>query len=66
VLLAGELYKRDHGTPASSDQMLVGPYLDELPDDGSAELDDGSAPTIREDDATANKRADEDRWPRGG
>ena len=54
VLLAGELYKRDHGAPAPSDQVLVGPYLDQLPADGSAELDDGSAPTIREDDATAS------------
>jgi hypothetical protein len=56
VLLAGELYKRDRGAPASSDQMLVGPYLDELPADGSAELDDGSAPTIREGDATASAK----------
>jgi hypothetical protein len=56
VLLAGELYKRDHGTPASSDQMLVGPYLHELPADGSAELDDGSAPMIREGDATASAK----------
>jgi len=57
VLLAGELYKRDRGAPASSEQMLVGPYLDELPADGSVELDDGSAPTIREGDATANAKA---------
>ena len=56
VLLAGELYERDHGTPASSDQMLVGPYLHELPADGSAELDDGSAPMIREGDATASAK----------
>jgi hypothetical protein len=58
VLLAGELYKRDRGAPACSDQMLVGPYLDELPADGSAELDDGSAPTIREDDTTARAKED--------
>jgi hypothetical protein len=56
VLLAGELYKRDHGVPPASDQMLVGPYLDQLPSDGSAELDDGSAPTIREVDATASAK----------
>jgi hypothetical protein len=56
VLLAGELYKRDRGAPASSDQMLVGPYLAELPADGSAELDDGTAPTIREDDPTARAK----------
>ncbi len=38
VLLASELYRRDHGTDAPSDEALVGPYLKELPDDG---LDDG-------------------------
>jgi hypothetical protein len=38
--------------------MLVGPYLDELPADGSAELDDGSAPTIREGDTTARGKED--------
>ena len=53
---AGELYKRDRGAPGASDQTLVGPYLDELPADGSPELDDGSAPTIREDDATASPK----------
>jgi hypothetical protein len=36
--------------------MLVAPYLDELPADGSAELDDDSAPTIQEGDATANAK----------
>jgi hypothetical protein len=56
VLLAGELHKRDRGAPAASDQMPVGPYLNELPDDGSTELDDGSAPTIRENDATASAK----------
>ena len=46
VLLAGELYQRDRGTPAPSDEALVGPYLDHLPGDGSDELDDGQAPII--------------------
>jgi hypothetical protein len=36
--------------------MLVGPYLYKLPSDGPAELDDGSAPTIREDDAAASAK----------
>jgi hypothetical protein len=36
--------------------MLVGPYLHELPADGSAEFDDGSAPMIREGDATASAK----------
>jgi hypothetical protein len=48
VLLAGELYQRDRGTVAPSDQALVGPYLDHLPDDGSDEVDDGKAPTVRD------------------
>jgi hypothetical protein len=47
VLLAGELYKRDRGAPAPSEEALVGIYLERLPDDGSSELDDGTAPTIR-------------------
>jgi hypothetical protein len=34
VLLASELYRRDHGTDPPSDEALVGPYLKELPDDG--------------------------------
>ena len=37
VLLAGELYRRDHGTYPPSDEALVGPYLKELPDDGLGE-----------------------------
>ena len=49
VLLAGELYQRDRGTPAPSEQALVGPYLDHLPGDGSDELADGEAPTVRDD-----------------
>ena len=46
VLLAGELYRRDHGKPPPSEESLLGPYLDHLPGDGSDELDDGSVPTI--------------------
>ena len=34
VLLASQLYRRDHGTDPPSEQSLVGPYLKELPDDG--------------------------------
>ncbi len=34
VLLASELYRRDHGTDPPSDEALVGAYLEELPDDG--------------------------------
>jgi hypothetical protein len=47
VLLAEEIYRREHGKPPASEEALVGPYLDHLPDDGSDELDNGSAPTMR-------------------
>jgi hypothetical protein len=42
LCLAGELYRRERGKPPPSEQALVGTYLDQLPDDGSDELDDGS------------------------
>jgi hypothetical protein len=48
VLLASALYARDQGRPPASDESLVGRYLDHLPDDGSDELDDGKAPTVRD------------------
>jgi hypothetical protein len=35
VLLATELYRRDHRADPPSDEALVGPYLDRLPDDGN-------------------------------
>jgi hypothetical protein len=53
VLLASELYKRDHGSLPASEALLVGPYLDRLADDGSSEVDDGTAATVRDDKATA-------------
>ncbi len=37
VLLATELYRRDHGKDPPSPRALVGPYLQSLPDDGSDE-----------------------------
>jgi hypothetical protein len=48
VSLAEELYKRDRGATPPSDEALVGTYLKALPEDGSAELDDGTAPTVRD------------------
>jgi hypothetical protein len=45
VLLAEELYRRERGVPPPSEEALVGSYLDHLPDDGSDELDDGTAAT---------------------
>jgi hypothetical protein len=57
VALAEELYHRDHGSRAPSEESLVGTYLDHLPDDGSSDFDDGTA--IRIDDSTAARIA----WP---
>jgi hypothetical protein len=37
VLMASQLYRRDHGTDPPSEAALVGPYLKELPDDGLGE-----------------------------
>jgi hypothetical protein len=51
LLLAREIYKREHGAPPASDQALIGPYLDHLPDDGSGEIDDGKSPTVSDDKA---------------
>ena len=46
VLLAGEIYRRERGALPPSDEALVGTYLKSLPDDGSAEVADGSTPTV--------------------
>ena len=48
VLLAQELYRREHGSLPPSEKALVGPYLDRLPNDGSDELDDLTAPTVED------------------
>jgi hypothetical protein len=37
VLLASELYRRDHGADPPTDEALVGPYLKSLPDDDAEE-----------------------------
>jgi hypothetical protein len=52
ILLAEELYRRERGSAPASDKALVGTYVDHLPDDGSSELDDGTAPVI--DDSAAS------------
>jgi hypothetical protein len=48
VSLATELYRRDRGNAPPSEEALVGTYLRALPDDGSTELDDGSAEAVGE------------------
>ena len=46
IMLATEIYRRERGSLPSSDEALVGTYLKSLPDDGSPELADGTAPTV--------------------
>jgi hypothetical protein len=46
VLLADELYRRERGKTALSDEALVGTYLKRLPDDGSEELGDETTPIV--------------------
>jgi hypothetical protein len=46
VMLATELFHRERGVLPPAEEALVGSYLQTLPDDGSAELDDGTAPTV--------------------
>jgi hypothetical protein len=46
LLLAEELYRRERGMLPATEQDLVGTYLETLPDDGSGELDDGTAQTV--------------------
>ena len=55
ILLAEELYRREHGRSPSSEDALVGTYLKSLPDDGTAELDDGTTPTVEDSPVAAPK-----------
>ena len=47
IMLAGELYRRDHGADPPSDEALVGPYLKELPDDGLGRRGPGRSRSAR-------------------
>lgn len=48
VLLAEALYRRERGAPPPSEDALVGTYLQSLPDDGTADLGDGTSPVVEE------------------
>jgi len=48
ILLAEELFRREHGHAPSSEAELVGTYLKSLPDDGTDDLDDGTTPTVED------------------
>jgi hypothetical protein len=47
LMLAGEIYRREHGTPPGSEKALIGSYLKRLPDDGSDNLADETTPTVQ-------------------
>jgi hypothetical protein len=46
MMLAEEIYHREHGALPPSEEALVGTYLKSLPDDGSADLADEMTPTV--------------------
>jgi hypothetical protein len=46
IVLATEILRRERGAPPPTEDALVGTYLQRLPDDGSAELADGTTPTV--------------------
>jgi hypothetical protein len=46
IMLATEIYRRERGAAPPTADALVGTYLQRLPDDGSAELADGTTPTV--------------------
>ena len=46
IMLATEIYRRERGAPPPTEDALIGTYLQSLPDDGSAELADGTTPTV--------------------
>ena len=51
LTLAEGLYRREHGADPPSEQALVGTYLQSLPDDGSADLDQGNTPIVTDSPA---------------
>ena len=46
IMPATEIFRRERGAPPPIKDALVGTYLQSLPDDGSAELADGTTPTL--------------------
>ena len=44
--IATEIYRRERGAPLPTEDALVGTYLQSLPDDGSADLSDGTTPIV--------------------
>jgi hypothetical protein len=46
VMLAGELYRREHGAFPPAEEALVGTYLKSVPDNGATELYDEMPPIV--------------------
>jgi hypothetical protein len=46
LMLAREIYHREHGTFPPTDEALVGTYLKSLPDNGSTDLGEEMPPTV--------------------
>ncbi len=55
ILLAEELYRREHGRSPSSEDELVGTYIKSLLDEGAAGLDDGTSLTVEDPRLAAPK-----------
>ena len=47
LMIAGEIYRREHGTLPPSDEALLGTYLKSLPDNGSIEQGDEMPITVQ-------------------
>ncbi len=57
ILLAEELYYRERGSLPPSEDALLGRYLDHLPDDGSSDVDDGTAQRVEDSRALEQDRS---------
>jgi hypothetical protein len=66
VLLATKIYRRERGEVPPSEEALVGTYLESLPDDGTADLDDGMIPTVEEARVSAPQATSESYGPPEG
>jgi hypothetical protein len=47
LMVAREIYRRERGSLPPSAQALIGTYLKNLPDDGSADFDDGTVQAVQ-------------------
>jgi hypothetical protein len=66
LLLATEIYRRERGEVPPSEEALVGKYLQSLPDDGTADLDDGLTLTVEDSPESAPRAIPESHGPPRG